>query len=394
MSEEKKTFDLNRHIARLLIDEPFFAALSRRIDKAPSHELPTAGMRLNDDGTFTMLYNPDYFAKLEQDEMTDVLKHEFYHVIFEHVTGRMPEKNVTKLWNFATDLAINSYLKNLPEGCLVPGEGDFEDFPAKLSAENYHALLKKRQKEEEENGGEGKGGRATLSEMGEFDDHTGWEPGDEDVSQMARERLKKILKDAVKESSANGWGSLSQQARESILTAIDSTIDWRKVLRYFIKTSQNAYKSSTVKKINRRYPYLHPGRKTNKQARVAISIDQSGSVDTRMLTAFFAELNKLAEIASFTVIPFDTSVDEDGVFEWKKGRKHEAKRTRCGGTCFDAPTEYVNERDFDGHIILTDMYAPKPKPSNCQRMWMTTPDCVKHSYFETNERVVAINYED
>ena len=111
-------------------------------------------------------------------------------------------------------------------------------------------------------------------------------------------------------------------------------------------------------------------------------------------TAFFAELNKLAEIASFTVIPFDTSVDEDGVFEWKKGRKHEAKRTRCGGTCFDAPTEYVNERDFDGHIILTDMYAPKPKPSNCQRMWMTTPDCVKHSYFETNERVVAINYED
>ena len=147
----KKKFDLNRHTARLLMDEPFFAALSRRIDKAPSTELPTAGMRLNDDGSFTLLYNPDYFSKLENEEMADVLKHEFYHVIFEHVTGRLPEKNVTKLWNFATDLAINSYLKNLPENCLIPGEGDFEDFPSKLSAEKYHSLLKKRSEEEDYN---------------------------------------------------------------------------------------------------------------------------------------------------------------------------------------------------------------------------------------------------
>ena len=30
-----------------------------------------------------------------------------------------------------------------------------------------------------------------------------------------------------------------------------------------------------------------------------------------MLAKFFAELNKLAEIAEFTVIPFDTRVEED-----------------------------------------------------------------------------------
>ena len=392
MSKKKKDFDLNKHTARLLMDEPFFAALSRRIEKTPSTQVPTAGMSLDDDGNFTLLFNPEYFSNLEPDEMTDVLKHEFYHVIFDHVTGRLPEKSVTKLWNFATDLAINSHLRNLPEGCLVPGEGMFEDFPKKLSAEKYHSMLKKKMKEEVESGPGEEG--ESLGDLAEWDSHDGWDPQHGDSSQIAKERLKKILKDAVKEASTSGWGSLSQDIKEDLLSKLDATLDWRKVLRYFIKTSQKASKASTVKRINRRYPYLHPGRKTNRQARVAISIDQSGSVDSGMLAAFFAELSKLSQIASFTVIPFDTVVSEKDVFEWKKGQRYNCKRFLTGGTDFDAPTEYVNERDFDGHIILTDMYAPTPKPSRCQRMWMTTPANQKNPYFETNERVVAINYDE
>ena len=109
-----------------------------------------------------------------------------------------------------------------------------------------------------------------------------------------------------------------------------------------------------------------------------------------MLSSFFSELNKLAEIASFTVIPFDTTIDEKLIFEWTKGQKMEHKRVMCGGTDFDAPTEYVNSKGFDGHIILTDMCAPKPRPSKCQRMWMTTEYNYKNPYFETNERIAVI----
>mgnify|MGYP003649461722 FL=1 len=391
----KSKFDLNRHTARLLMDEPFFAALSRRIDKVETTQLPTAGMRLNEDGFFTMLYNPDYFGKLEDDEMADVLKHEFYHVIFEHVTGRLPDKEVTLLWNFATDLAINSHLKNLPEGALIPGEDAFADMPPGLSAEQYHAALKKRQKEEEKTGDSEEGsGQKKLDDVEDFDNHDGWGESKGAAPQIAKERLKNILRDAAKEASTSGsWGSVPEEIKKDILARVDGTVDWRKVLRYFIRTSQKANKSSTVKRINRRYPYLHPGRKTNRQANIAISIDQSGSVDDGMLAAFFAELNKLSEIASFTVIPFDTSVSDDHIFVWNKGRSFSHKRVLSGGTCFDAPTKYVNERDFDGHILLTDMYAPKPKPSKCQRMWMTTPSNAKNPYFQTNERVVAINYD-
>ena len=110
-----------------------------------------------------------------------------------------------------------------------------------------------------------------------------------------------------------------------------------------------------------------------------------------MLAAFFSELNKLAEIAEFTVIPFDTVVAVDKVYTWKKGQSKKTERVLQGGTCFNAPTKYVNNGNFDGHIILTDLMAPKPVASKCQRMWMTTKQYAARPYFSTNERIIAID---
>ena len=80
------------------------------------------------------------------------------------------------------------------------------------------------------------------------------------------------------------------------------------------------------------------------------------------------------------------------VYVWKKGEKKKWERVMHGGTDFDAPTDYVNQRgDFDGHILLTDLCAPKPKPSKVQRMWMTTESCAANSYFTTSERIVIVD---
>jgi len=166
---------------------------------------------------------------------------------------------------------------------------------------------------------------------------------------------------------------------------------WRKVLRYFIKTSQRANKRSTIKRINRRYAYVHPGKKIQRQAKIAIAIDQSGSVDNQMLSMFFAELNNLAKLAEFTVIPFDSDVDESLVYVWKKGESRRRERVLSGGTDFNAPTDYVNSHNFDGVIILTDMEAPKPKNCKAQRMWMTDAQGKTKAHFQTREKVIAID---
>ena len=145
MSDQpKERFDLELYIYKLLEDEPFFAALSRRINKSKSTAVSTAGVRINPNtGRFEMVYNPEFFEKLTPKERRGVLKHEFYHLVFEHVTGRLPPEGLTKMWNVATDLAINSHLiGELPEGGCFPQQAPFEDYPLEQSAEWYFNKLK------------------------------------------------------------------------------------------------------------------------------------------------------------------------------------------------------------------------------------------------------------
>ena len=169
------------------------------------------------------------------------------------------------------------------------------------------------------------------------------------------------------------------------------TISPDAVLRYFIKTSTKSNRTSTIRRINPRFPYIHPGRRAKRVANIAISIDQSGSVDDQMLQTFFTFLNKFASIATFTVVPFDSTVCEEAIYVWKKGETRKWHRVRYGGTCFNAPTEWVNKRSFDGHIVITDMQAPKPIASKCQRLWITNSYNKRYQWFQTNEKVLAID---
>ena len=429
-NDQKPAFNLNMHTHRLLSDEPFFAALSRRIDKRATTSVPTAGVRVTDDGRFEMVYNPDFMQRMVEEcgnvranrdnpyrWVRGVLMHEFYHLIYGHVTTRLPEEGMSKLWNIATDLAINTHIPNeLPPSACVPGVGPFAELEPQLSADAYYKLLKDEQEEKDESNDDSEGssgdndgedGDGSSDEQGDsegssggmgdaepMDDHSGWgEAEGENAAtnqQIAEERLKDMVKKAAEEASSKGWGSVSAGMRQTIMDSIATKVDWKKVLRSFVKASQKSSRRSTVKRINRRFPYIHAGKRSDRVARVAISIDQSGSVSDSMLQAFFSELEQLAKYAEFVVVPFDTRVDESLVYTWKKGEKKKWERVMCGGTCFDAPSKYVNDNKFDGHIVLTDMCAPKPIPSKCRRMWMTDSYGATQPYFKTAEKVLEI----
>jgi len=448
-------FDLNDHMAHLLMEEPFFAAVSRTLDKRVDTSIPTAGVRLNRDrARFELVYNPKWFERCialregKADSFRYVrgtILHELWHIVLGHVSHRLPATGMSKVWNYATDLAINSHLMDaeaggtdhhLPPGCLFPGEGPFAEFPRGLSAEAYLTLLQEQQDEQDEQdeqdddegedqqdqqgqpgeGGEGGQQDGQGGEGGEGDqpgdgagqqaggdpaphgDHEGWTDAaaaggdldDHEARQVAEERLREAIEQAADEadSKGHGWGSAGCN-RSIIRDRVRRKVNWRAILRSFVKATVKADKFSTVRRPNRRIPGL-PGRRVDRAAHIAVSIDQSGSVSTAMLQAFYAELATLSKIVSFTVIPFDDTVFEDGVHVWEKGARFDAKRYRCGGTNFNAPTRYVNERSFDGHIVLTDMYAPKPVPSKCKRMWMTDQDGLRYQQFQTHERVIVI----
>ena len=84
-------FNLNDHVYRLLMNEPFYAALSRRIEKRRNDAIPTAGVRINDDGRLELSYNAKFFEGLTDAQRQGVLIHEFSHLVYEHLTGRLPD---------------------------------------------------------------------------------------------------------------------------------------------------------------------------------------------------------------------------------------------------------------------------------------------------------------
>jgi predicted metal-dependent peptidase len=175
---------------------------------------------------------------------------------------------------------------------------------------------------------------------------------------------------------------------------ISNVVDWKVVLRNFVGSVCRAQRTSTIKRINRRYPYIHPGTKKSYLPKLLVAIDMSGSVGNEALELFFGELNNLTRMVDITVAPFDTDIAEKDVFEWKKGQKVEPKRVRFGGTDFDAPTNYVNDPKnrgkWDGLLVLTDGMAPQPAPSRVKRGWVIAPE--NNLHFETHETVIALTH--
>ena len=226
-----------------------------------------------------------------------------------------------------------------------------------------------------------------------MDDHSILD-GSEEVSDIFNEKVKEMVKESTKKADASGWGSVSREIRKTLRKMVSPTISPERVLRYFIRTTVNSHKVSTWHRPDKRLltqGIYMPGRKSEKVANIAVSIDQSGSVSDGMLETFFSFLNNLGSIATFTVIPFDHTVCVDSIYVWKKGEKREWRRVRYGGTNFDAPTRWVNKRNFDGHIIITDMQARKPIASKCQRLWITNSRNKNYPHFRTNEKVLAID---
>ena len=431
-------FNLERHLIGFLQESPFYAELSRHIRKTCTKDLPTAGVTFNQETDELVLYwNPDFFTGLNALEVKGVLLHEFNHLIFGHLNARRKEPHRT--WNIATDLAINSLIvssyngrnteRALPKEGLVPGlrpymapemlqkappdqRAAYEQFadmiasfpPMQTSEWYYFKLIEESQK----NAGDDdksksfrqmvgtEGGDIVLVVGGDsMDDHSGWDQVPEEMRSYIEGRVKAVVEKAANhaDSQANGWGNMPVAMQAEIRRSISNIVDWRSVLRQFVGSLTRAERSTSIKRINRRYPYIHPGIKRGYQARLAIAIDQSGSVDDNQLQSFFSELASLTKRVSVDIIPFDTTVEDRDVFEWRRGTNPKLSRVRGGGTDFNAPTKFVNDSKnrnrWDGLLIMSDGECFAPESSRVKRGYVLSKG--HKLLFETNELQVFLD---
>lgn len=404
--------DFNKDIFALLRENDFFASCMTQINRVSTESLPTAAIGFNKETrNFTMYFNPKFFEELSVEHRGGVILHELFHFVNQHITTRMPDPKYMKIWNYATDLAINDHIKDqLPEFCLVPGRGPFSDlekFPHNKTADYYFEVLKEKQDELEEminefmkEAGEGEGGGDGGNSF--FDNHEEWmnDPGEGEGGantdhEIAKQKAKQIIQKAVNEASkSNKWGTMTSEMKQKIMASLKPQINWKSVLRSFIQASQKANRRNSVMKINRRKPYIRPGKRQNYVANIAVAVDMSGSVDNELLAKFFTEIDGLAKYATFTVMPFDTQVLDEHVYVHEKGKKGPKERVYCGGTCFNAPTKYVNEhKEYDALIVLTDLCAPQPVSCKVKRMWLTNEENANRPYFDPaaiNERLLVV----
>ena len=110
------SFDLNKHAARLLMQEPFFAALSRTIEKRATTAIPTAGVRINPrSAQFELLYNPEFLGSLPDNQKLGVLK----HVIFGDKVDVFEFDTVFNLFEFIGGIIWELSFQGTPKECAL-----------------------------------------------------------------------------------------------------------------------------------------------------------------------------------------------------------------------------------------------------------------------------------
>ena len=427
-----KAFDLSDHLVRLMWKEPFFARVLRGIKKTRTEQIPTAGV-LAKDGEALFFWNPRFLAGLTANQVMGLLKHECYHLVFEHTTTRKHDPHI--IWNYATDLAINSLIDEdeLPEGGLIPGKAfkplteeqieqmgqqaadrynlvsqKISSFPREMHSEWYFAeLMKDPEVKEAIESGEKLNGKSLAEALADgdvkidedgnlvdqdgnpvtlvpgsgddagMDSHAGWDKLSEEQREILKGKIKQAFEDAVKQcDGSNSWGSVGAEMQKKLRKMVSKEIPWQAVLKNFVGMTRRADRSSNVRRLNRKYPAIHPGTHRNYRASIAVYLDQSGSVSDSDLHLLASELDNLSDRVEFTLFNFDTSVDTDSERTIKKGQTVHLDRTRCGGTCFKCVQVHANanKKRFDGYLVLTDGFAPDPKGHNkLKRGWVIVP---------------------
>jgi len=412
----ESVFNLPRHMHIFLQENAFFCRVSRMIHKLYTNDIPTAAVAYDSVlDEISMYVNPGFMSKLADNEVNGVLLHELNHIVFEHITSRVLDPK--EHWFIATDLANNSFILScvnprdsspsiaLPKGVLIPGqrpqnpdgsEVKQEDvswlgsliatLPPLKSSEWYFNVILEESKKHKDDG---------MSGLGPWDVHSMWDAVPSDTKEYVRSKVKTIIEKAVYEadSLSDGWGNIPFDIRDAIRKSVSRLIDWRAVLRNFVGSLNRSTRSTSFKKINKRYPLIHPGVKHGHDARLLVAVDESASMSNERLSLFFGELTNYTRKTSVTILPFDCSCKIEDAFEWKKGTVPAITRTKCGGTSFDAPTDVVNDPRyrgmFDGMLVYTDGQGAKPGPSRIKRGWVLGEGC--NLAFETDELRVLLD---
>lgn len=400
--EEEYTLYVEKAIVGLLMTEPFFGAILLNVIKRADWTCDTAYVGVSNEAQHIVLgYNPDFMRQLPHEQKMGVFIHEFYHLIFGHITDRaMRNPKYARLWNVAADLAINSLIprKMLPDFALVPGEAPkncedeklaklIQSFPKEQASDWYLERLIEFSEENENQDGDGNYTIMIGDDGQTLDGHGSWGEIPEELEEVFRETTKEMIGRAAQQAQTQNWGTVPSVAQQLIEKLLKREIDWKSILKMFVGRVRSSERESTLKKYNKKNGaigepdavWAFPGAKRILHSKLLFAIDQSGSMSDANVQMGLAEGLSASLEGEIDMINFDTEVDEESFRTIKRGKGFKWERTRCGGTDFDCVRRFVtqpkNRGKWQGVVIITDGYAPQMGLApNVRFLWLITPD--------------------
>ncbi|WP_263359922.1 vWA domain-containing protein [Acidicapsa ligni] len=354
----------------LLLDHPFFGSLLFRLKGRESRAIKTMAT----DG-ISIYYNPDFVETLNAATLCGTLAHEVLHpALHHHVrrSGRDPKR-----WNEACDYAINPLL--LDAGLHLPERVLVEDRFRGMSAEQIYNQLQTEAEQEPgdsdkggDSGGNGTGDSGEISApvteggIGQVLDAPVGDDGTPSVEEQAREWSVAVNQAATLAKQA---GKVPAGIGRALEGAAEATVDWRELLRRL--WSETTPADYSWMRPNRRHIWAGlylPGVFREGVGEVAVAVDCSGSVNSRQLRLFEAELRSILEgqrPERVYVLYFDAVVQNVEIFE--AGQGVSLNPVGGGGTEFRPCFDWLEEHGIVPQtlVFLTDLYGsfPDSEPS-------------------------------
>jgi len=335
-----------------------------------SDDIPTACTNGRDE-----TYGRKFVASLRDEELGYVVLHENLHKAFRHLTTwKKLHDEDSSLANSACDYVINLKLKDLDPGektIAMPKfrEGEHKGKPMGLIDEKYRGLNAKQVfdmlKEEQSEGGGGKG--TGTGEGTGFDDHD-W-AGAKEMTEADKKELERDIDQAIRQGvmahqkiAGAGGGGLDRD----LLDLLEPKVNWREMLREFVKSTCSAKDTSSWRRVNRRFlstgVYM-PSLIGERVGRMVIAVDASGSVFDA-LEEILSEVKGIAEEvkpSQVDLIYWDSRVaaHEEYTENDVSNIINSTKPKGGGGTSPSCISAYLKDKRIEPEciIVLTDGFV-------------------------------------
>jgi predicted metal-dependent peptidase len=317
-------------------------------------------------------YGRKFVKDLREQELNFLVAHENGHKMYRHLTTwKKLHDEDARLANSACDYVINLMLKDLdptesviamprfPQGHKMAGKamGLVDERFRGMNSKQVFDILK--QEKEDGGSGDGDGGESGL------DDHD-WQDA-KDMTEEEKKELEREIDQAIRQGvmaqqkiAGSGVGGLDRELAD----LLEPKVNWREVLRDFVKSICNSKDASSWRRVNRRFlstgVYM-PTLIGEKVGHLVIAIDTSGSVGDDELAEFLSEVKGIAEEVNpacvdllywgSSVVGHETYGDGEAANIINSTRPKDG-----GGTSPSCVSEYLKEKNIKPEcvIILTD----------------------------------------